>query len=199
MGKPRVFISHSAKEDEAETLLDKLYEKLTAADYPVLLDKMRLESGKPWRPTLNYGIGGCEAAVILISEAALESNWVAYETSLLAYRRHLEPDFGLFPVVLSNVNSAKIKASPLSPSAVTEIQGTKLRDKTVDELVDEVFAALEEHAELHHSRTHMVRYYGAYANRARKLYRSEDGEGRVQGVDPEPASASQANWARLLR
>ena len=46
---------------------------------------------------------------------------------------------------------------------------------------------------------HMVRYYGACANRARKLYRSEDGEERVQGVDLEPASASQASWARLLR
>ncbi len=45
----------------------------------------------------------------------------------------------------------------------------------------------------------MVRYYGAYSNRARPLYRSEDGEVCVQGVDPEPASASQANWARLLR
>jgi hypothetical protein len=45
----------------------------------------------------------------------------------------------------------------------------------------------------------MVRYYGAYANRARKLYRSEDGEVCVQGVDPEPVSASQASWARLLR
>jgi hypothetical protein len=45
----------------------------------------------------------------------------------------------------------------------------------------------------------MVRYYGAYSNRARELFRSEDGEVRVQGVDPEPASASQASWARLLR
>lgn len=48
-------------------------------------------------------------------------------------------------------------------------------------------------------RAHMVRYYGAYSNRSRKLYRSEDGEVCVQGVDPEPVSASQASWARLLR
>jgi hypothetical protein len=48
-------------------------------------------------------------------------------------------------------------------------------------------------------KAHMVRYYGAYANRSRKLYRAEDGEVRVQVVDPEPVSASQASWARLLR
>ena len=45
----------------------------------------------------------------------------------------------------------------------------------------------------------MVRYYGAYANRARKLYRLEDGEVGVQVVDPEPAPAGQTSWARLLR
>jgi hypothetical protein len=45
----------------------------------------------------------------------------------------------------------------------------------------------------------MVRDYGAYANRARKLYRSEDGEVGVQVVDPEPAPAGRASWARLLR
>ena len=48
-------------------------------------------------------------------------------------------------------------------------------------------------------RAHMVRYYGAYANRARKLYRSEDEDVRVQVIDPEPLSAGQASWARLLR
>jgi len=49
------------------------------------------------------------------------------------------------------------------------------------------------------SKAHMVRYYGAYANRVMKLYRSEDGEVCVQGGDPEPVSDSQASWARLLR
>ena len=48
-------------------------------------------------------------------------------------------------------------------------------------------------------RAHMVRYYGAYANRARKLYRAEDENVVVRVIDPEPVSASQATWARLLR
>jgi len=48
-------------------------------------------------------------------------------------------------------------------------------------------------------RAHMVRYYGAYANRARKLYRSEDGDVGVQVIDREALPAGQASWARLLR
>ncbi len=48
-------------------------------------------------------------------------------------------------------------------------------------------------------KAHLVRYYGAYANRARKLYRSEDEDVCVQVVDPEPLPAGQASWARLLR
>ena len=48
--------------------------------------------------------------------------------------------------------------------------------------------------------THLVRYFGAYANRLRQLYR--DAEGEVTEVlaeaDP-PLPKSRASWARLLR
>ena len=50
-------------------------------------------------------------------------------------------------------------------------------------------------------RSHLVRYYGAYANRCRARYRAEEGE----SVAPEDESEvreprqSRASWARLLR
>ncbi len=53
---------------------------------------------------------------------------------------------------------------------------------------------------------HLVRYYGAYANRARKLYRAVEGEegGRGGREDPRDAESEFArerrrSWARLLR
>ena len=51
-------------------------------------------------------------------------------------------------------------------------------------------------------RSHLVRYYGAYANRCRRRYR--DGEGKVtsrptSSEDPDPLPKSRASWARLLR
>jgi hypothetical protein len=51
-------------------------------------------------------------------------------------------------------------------------------------------------------RSHLVRYYGAYANRCRSRYR--DGDGKVtsrptSSEDPDPLPKSRASWARLLR
>ncbi len=47
-----------------------------------------------------------------------------------------------------------------------------------------------------------VRYYGAYANRARRRYRDEAGEVTVRQLakeDEPPLPKSRASWARLLR
>jgi hypothetical protein len=48
--------------------------------------------------------------------------------------------------------------------------------------------------------THLVRYFGAYANRLRKIYRDQSGEVTEDRADEEPAlKKSRASWARLLR
>jgi hypothetical protein len=54
------------------------------------------------------------------------------------------------------------------------------------------------------ARTHLVRYYGAYANRCRARYRDEDGqvvavEAGDDGKEGGGARRSRASWARLLR
>jgi hypothetical protein len=53
---------------------------------------------------------------------------------------------------------------------------------------------------------HLVRYYGAYSNRARRLYRAAEGEGGGRGgredpreKEPEFARSRRRSWARLLR
>jgi hypothetical protein len=46
---------------------------------------------------------------------------------------------------------------------------------------------------------HMTRLYGAYSNRARKIYRGEDGAAPVRVADADPLPKSRASWARLLR
>ena len=60
-------------------------------------------------------------------------------------------------------------------------------------------------------RQHLVRYYGAYANRARRLFRPADEEEGGEGRGPDPDHAADAedesgfakgrrrSWARLLR
>jgi hypothetical protein len=46
---------------------------------------------------------------------------------------------------------------------------------------------------------HMTRFYGAYSNRARKIYRGEDGSAPVRVVAADALPKSRATWARLLR
>jgi hypothetical protein len=50
-------------------------------------------------------------------------------------------------------------------------------------------------------RSHLVRYYGAYANRCRVRYRAEEGEAgiREDAREAPERPKSRASWARLLR
>ncbi len=49
-------------------------------------------------------------------------------------------------------------------------------------------------------RSHLTRFYGAYANRLRKSYRAEDGEVTARpATDQRRLPKSRASWARLLK
>ncbi len=50
--------------------------------------------------------------------------------------------------------------------------------------------------------SHLVRYYGAYANRCRSRYRDGEDKGMSRpssSEDRDPLPKSRASWARLLR
>jgi len=48
-------------------------------------------------------------------------------------------------------------------------------------------------------RMHTTRSYGAYANRCRRIYRSEEPDTPVRIIEVEVGSRSRSEWARLLR
>lgn len=122
MPELRIFISHSAKSEVAKALLQELKQSLCNAGHQVLLDQDGLKLGDNWRATLNLWIGGCDAAVVLLSEHALESSFVAYETSILMYRNRIDPGFKLFPIFIESVNYKAVENSLLSPSRIHDIQ-----------------------------------------------------------------------------
>ncbi len=118
----RVFISHSAKLPAEEAVLGRLRDELKAKGWVVLLDRDELKLGVGWRHTLNLWIGACDAAVVLLSESALESTFVAYESSILSYRRRFDPSFELVPFLLAPVDRARVGASRFAPAQLEEIQ-----------------------------------------------------------------------------
>ncbi|MCA1633900.1 MAG: toll/interleukin-1 receptor domain-containing protein [Acidobacteria bacterium] len=127
MSKPRIFISHSARnDDETMTLLDSVSAAL-ADDFAVHVDKDHLKAGDDWRHTLNTWIGGCDAAVLLLSPKALKSDFVAYEISILAFRAKLS-GIKVIPVFLKGVDEEAVRSGRLEPANLPATQGVKEED-----------------------------------------------------------------------
>jgi len=118
----RVFVSHSAKSPAEVAVLERLRLALEQAGFAVLLDREELRLGEGWRHTLNLWIGGCNAAVVLLSEGALASPYVAYESAVLSYRRQFDPTFHLIPLLFAPVDRARVQASRLNPAVLSELQ-----------------------------------------------------------------------------
>lgn len=137
---PRVFISHSAK-GRAEPVLADLAGALRDGGHEVLLDRSDLKPGVDWRATLNMWMGGCDAAVVLLSEDALTSPHVAYETAILGYRKDMGQGFALVPLVLRPVTYAKVKDSYLGPTMIQRWQSV-ISDNDPEAAIGQVLVAL---------------------------------------------------------
>ena len=140
--KARIFISHSAKETRAQEIQAALYDALkTSASLVPLMDKRDLEPGDMWRARINLWVGGCDAAVILLSQKALQSDWVFYEAVLLTYRHESDSGFLVLPVYV-DVTPEEVAASRLHPTAITSIQFVPGAGRTVEEIVEGVVKEL---------------------------------------------------------
>jgi hypothetical protein len=164
----RIFISHSTFEDPAgarvagmsdeeqraaeehaklaRDVRDQLAEALRKEkDYAVLLDRDGLKLGDRWRSVLNVWIGGCDAAVLLLSHKALTSSYVAYEASILSHRQdNASRPFLLVPVFIPPVRITDVDSSPLKSTNIRESQAKEPEMATAPEIVAVVLATLKD-------------------------------------------------------
>lgn len=113
--RPLIFISHSAKEERAGALLHKLYAALDER-HEVLLDWKRLEPDDDWRAELHAWMGMSHGAVLLLSDHALkESEWVKKEATILGYRREVDEEFVLVPILLPPATPDALKQGTFEP------------------------------------------------------------------------------------
>ena len=160
MRKPRIFISHSSRDgDASSTVRDALANALRADAYPVLLDRDELVLGENWRSTLNMWMRGCDAAIVLLSERALASRFVAYEASVLTYRNDVDDRFLLIPVFIDPVSNSAVQESPLAPTRIHDVQ-TIISGKPQAEIIQTVLDQLAQHeaaTEVHHHTRRLMR------------------------------------------
>ena len=119
--RPRIFISHSAKEPEAKALCRAIKDALDATDFEVLWDAS-LETSQTWRAVIDEWIWRCDAAVLVLSKAATDSRYVAYEAALLRQRsKYAAGQFLLVPLWCPTVNES-VLTDRMGALQLSEIQ-----------------------------------------------------------------------------
>src|SRR5688500_10529434 len=163
MSKPRIFISHSARNDaETMALLDTISAALSA-DFAVHVDKEHLKAGDDWRHTLNTWIGGCDAAVLLLSPKALESAFVAYEISILAFRARFS-GIRVVPVFWKGVDEEAVGRSRLEPADLPATQAVKETDaqKVVEKLKEGLAGVVRDKTPVDEQAAYLENYFGSF-------------------------------------
>jgi len=106
----KLFVSHSSRTPENLALLQSVCSGLKQKGFEVLVDRDgQLYPGVDWDLRINEWMAECHAAVILFSTAALrESDWVRKEAAVLSWRRELQTDFTLIPVLLEGITPEQL-------------------------------------------------------------------------------------------
>jgi len=110
--KRKILISYKRARDDApgahsETIADALRCALTRSGYAVLIDK-DIPGGASWQDVISQNLHDCEAAVALLSPAALDSPWVRHELSVLSNRAKSQP--APMVLLLAMVGTAEVAA-----------------------------------------------------------------------------------------
>jgi hypothetical protein len=117
MKHPKVFISHSTKTDQNLSLLNKVCDGLEQKDdnigFDVLVDRRKIQPGDPWHKCINEWMYECDAVVVLLSDAAMQSSWVQAEATVMSVRQRNESNFRLIVVPLENVTDKTVEEHPV--------------------------------------------------------------------------------------
>ena len=139
----KIFISHSAHQDEDKLILNELEARLKDAGFQPYCDR-RLRAGDKFRNEIYTAIGCSHAAVVLLTREALDVQqrpWVYQECSMFTLLRWAEKEFPLFPVTMTGVTAEDVRRSPFESLLVQEIQAADGAD--LDRLVEVIAAKLK--------------------------------------------------------
>lgn len=144
---PSIFLSHSSGDDLVGQIRDRLDKELTAQGFEVRLDRKLLRGGMEWRPALHRWLGECDGAVILFSQAALDSDWVLKESTILTWRRSLGSEVRVLPALVGCRREQVVEHRAFKPLDLGSLQffrfdETAPREQAVKMLVDGLIGEL---------------------------------------------------------
>jgi hypothetical protein len=146
--KPHVFISHATWRENTYQRTSQIRERLTALlkeKWEVFID-MDLAPGTSWRPAILNSLADAHAGVILFDKtAANESDWVKAEALIMCFRRAIDPNFQLIPVLLEGIRPGDEDFKIYRPFQLDEITFKIDTDETlpVDDFCTEIIANLD--------------------------------------------------------
>lgn len=138
MPKPRIFISHSAKEPEAKELLGLLAEALRTAGFDPFVAGENIKRGHDFVKRLRQELKMCVGAVMLLSPKALKSPWVQNEAMVLTMRHEDEQDeFPILPLLICGATRDRLKTSSLGSFGLPNLHAPTAEPAVaVPEIVD---------------------------------------------------------------
>ncbi|MFN8529114.1 MAG: toll/interleukin-1 receptor domain-containing protein [Anaerolineae bacterium] len=95
-----LFLSHSSV--DKPTIVEKLYAWLTNAGLRVWYDADAIAGGSAFGSVLPDAIEQCRALLLILSKAALASNWVQNEYQFAMVHQAKYPDFKIIPVIVDD-------------------------------------------------------------------------------------------------
>ena len=135
-----VFVSHSSGRQEDTDLRVAVCDALAEDGFTVRVDK-DIAPGRPWHQDIFAWMAECDAAVILLSPAVLDSAWVPVEAAICAWRQVLDDTFRLLPVLLQGLEAADLqKAAKFKPADLLSKQ--YIRPNSIPHVVRQLKEAL---------------------------------------------------------
>ena len=130
MSQPKLFISYKRGHQVSEEVIQEI-EKELIQDFEFLRDT-NMEVSKRWTRELYDWLLGCDAAIILLSKEANDSDWCRREWALLVARWNIN-NIPIIPICVED--------NFFDTGILDEIQGTK-RLLSTDNLIEKIKTAL---------------------------------------------------------
>lgn len=130
MSDPILFISHSTsrcpKTDRCVKIKECLRSLLSDSGWHVFTDENRINPGDKWRTEILHNLQHAQAGIILFNkEATFNSDWVKAEAFHLCFRKAIDPNFQIVPVLLEDQDIGDTCFKEYEPFQLNEIHAIK--------------------------------------------------------------------------